>query len=213
MATKNQVRANQLNALHSTGPRTEVGKRAVRRNALRHGILSTDVVLPDESNKAFLQFKREFWDYLKPVGPVEEEELSKLANFGWRLRRCAKIDTGTFENNQDQKICMNRLALAFAGGSVQFSSLTRYEGHLSRQYVITLRELERLQHKRAGQAISPPVAADIDIGLTLQEQVCDALEDFKARQDESDRLKTEVKQLLPKGKKSNSKRRNGASDD
>ncbi len=46
--------ANQRNATHSTGPRTEAGKRASSRNALRHGLGRdplADVVLAQEVEK------------------------------------------------------------------------------------------------------------------------------------------------------------------
>jgi hypothetical protein len=203
MSTKIQALANRLNSLRSTGPKTNEGKSAMRHNAVKHGILASEPVLSDESRDEFLLFRQQFWDYFKPVGPVEEEEIRKLVNYGWQLRRCASIDTGTFENLQrDQKFGMNTLALAFASGAVTFGNLTRYEGHFSRQYRTTLHELERLQAVRAGQPNLPPAAADIAIELTVQEQVRDALEDFQKDLDASDRLKREgLRQLRPKDKK------------
>jgi hypothetical protein len=39
-----QFQANRLNALRSTGPRTEEGKRISRRNALRHGLTAETVI-------------------------------------------------------------------------------------------------------------------------------------------------------------------------
>jgi hypothetical protein len=39
-----QFRANRVNALKNTGPRTEEGKRASRRNALRHRLTAETVV-------------------------------------------------------------------------------------------------------------------------------------------------------------------------
>ena len=45
MTSERQKAANQANALHSTGPKTEEGKAAVRFNPLRHGLLARDVVL------------------------------------------------------------------------------------------------------------------------------------------------------------------------
>ncbi len=41
-----KIEANRRNAQRSTGPRTRAGKRNVRWNAVKHGLLSDEVVLP-----------------------------------------------------------------------------------------------------------------------------------------------------------------------
>jgi hypothetical protein len=48
MATEKQIAANRANAKRSTGPKTEDGRRASSRNALRHGMCRDLPV--DESN-------------------------------------------------------------------------------------------------------------------------------------------------------------------
>ena len=68
MATKNQVAANRLNALKSTGPRTEEGKAVSRYNALTHGLLASDVVLRDENRVDFDKFRDQLGSSL-PVNP------------------------------------------------------------------------------------------------------------------------------------------------
>jgi hypothetical protein len=202
MTTKKRVLANRLNATHSSGPKTSEGKRAVRNNAVKHGLLAGDVVLSDESQEQFLEFEQALWADMKPVGPLQEEEARKAVYHGWRLRRCATIDAGTLENNlkRDQKSGMNTLALAFASGAVALSNLTRYEGHAARQYILARRELERLQSAGATQPNSPP-PSDIEIGLTLEEQVSDALQDFAARREEGERQRRPrlLDELLPSG--------------
>ena len=45
--SERKVQANRANAKRSTGPRTEVGKAASRRNALKHGIFSRSVDSPN----------------------------------------------------------------------------------------------------------------------------------------------------------------------
>jgi len=44
MTSWRQWQANRLNALKSTGPRTEEGKRVSRCNALRHGLAAETVI-------------------------------------------------------------------------------------------------------------------------------------------------------------------------
>jgi hypothetical protein len=44
MTSMRQIEANRRNALRSTGPTTEEGKRRSRRNALRHGLSAETVV-------------------------------------------------------------------------------------------------------------------------------------------------------------------------
>ena len=46
MSSATKAAANRQNALKSTGPKTPDGKAAVRLNALRHGLLSEEIVLP-----------------------------------------------------------------------------------------------------------------------------------------------------------------------
>ena len=55
MATRAQIKANGDNAKKSTGPRTEEGKARVANNALKHGLLARDTVLPGEDPAEFDQ--------------------------------------------------------------------------------------------------------------------------------------------------------------
>jgi hypothetical protein len=53
VTSERQKAANQANARHSTGPKTRKGKAIVRFNAVRHGLLTRDVVLPGEDADSF----------------------------------------------------------------------------------------------------------------------------------------------------------------
>ncbi len=46
VTTDKKAEANRQNALKSSGPKTPEGKEAVRLNALKHGLLSKDVLPP-----------------------------------------------------------------------------------------------------------------------------------------------------------------------
>jgi hypothetical protein len=43
--SESKILANQKNSLRSTGPKTLRGKRAVSRNAIKHGIFAREVVI------------------------------------------------------------------------------------------------------------------------------------------------------------------------
>lgn len=53
MATPAQIAANRRKAQKSTGPKTPEGKQTVSQNAVRHGLLSTNVLLPGEDPEAY----------------------------------------------------------------------------------------------------------------------------------------------------------------
>jgi hypothetical protein len=48
MTSARKIEANRQNALRSTGPTTAAGRARVAQNALTHGLLAQDTLLPDE---------------------------------------------------------------------------------------------------------------------------------------------------------------------
>jgi hypothetical protein len=64
MTSDKQARANRRNALESTGPKSPEGKAAVRHNALRHGLLSRDSLLPREDEAVFQELGERLRDEL-----------------------------------------------------------------------------------------------------------------------------------------------------
>ena len=48
MASTKRNEANRRNAQKSTGPKTAEGKAITSQNAIRHGLLATEILLPDE---------------------------------------------------------------------------------------------------------------------------------------------------------------------
>ena len=93
MTSERQTAANRANALRSTGPKTPEGKAAVRLNAVQHGLLARDAVLPGEAADAFEDLSNEVWAELSPVGPIEKLLVDRIVNAMWRLRRSARAET------------------------------------------------------------------------------------------------------------------------
>jgi hypothetical protein len=96
MTSERQKAANQTNARRSTGPQTPEGKAVIRLNALRHGLLARDVVLPGEDAHAFEDLWNQIRADLSPMGPIEELLVDRIVNAMWRLGRLARAETALF---------------------------------------------------------------------------------------------------------------------
>ena len=94
MTSLKQLEANRRNALKSTGPRTENGKHASRRNALRHGFTAETVIEPLEDPEEYRRFETAIVAEYLPQTPAERELVHRLASLFWRLRRATSIETG-----------------------------------------------------------------------------------------------------------------------
>ena len=93
--------ANRENAQHSTGPKTEHGKRTVSGNALDHGFFATDAVMGGvdgwEDNEAFVMLHDALKRDWAPQGATEESLVHEIAVADWRLRRCYRSEVGEIQ--------------------------------------------------------------------------------------------------------------------
>src|ERR687883_147224 len=97
MTSDKQAQANRRNALKSTGPKTPEGKAAVRYNAMKHGLLSEDVVLlPGEDEAALRELGELLREELQPVGELENLLVDRISAAHWRLRRLGRVEAGIF---------------------------------------------------------------------------------------------------------------------
>lgn len=88
-----RLAANRINALGSTGPKTEAGKAAASANAMRHGLLSSRMFLDDEDPDAFDALLLQFQAGLAPVGTMELTLVERIAVTLWRQRRLVTAET------------------------------------------------------------------------------------------------------------------------
>ena len=97
MASYRQIEANRRNALKSTGPRTEAGKRTSRCNAVRHGLTAETVLGALEDAEDYKAFELAIAADFDVQSAIERELVLQLASILWRLRRATKMETGLFE--------------------------------------------------------------------------------------------------------------------
>jgi hypothetical protein len=88
-----QIEANRRNALRSTGPTTEDGKRRSRQNAVRRGLSAETVVEIVEDIDDYRGFEAAIIADYDARTAVERELVLRLASLLWRLRRVTMIET------------------------------------------------------------------------------------------------------------------------
>jgi hypothetical protein len=94
MTTKEQIEANRRNGKLSRGPTTAEGRAVSAKNALKHGLLSQNVVLPDEDSYAYAAMAERVNDQFNPVGELECALVMMIISLIWRGQRAARIESG-----------------------------------------------------------------------------------------------------------------------
>ncbi len=103
--SERRIQANRKNALRSTGPKTERGKRTVARNAIKHGLLAREVVITtgdgEESPEEFHDLVEQLCEHYEPVGVVEESFVETIAICLWRKARVVRAENGEIRKRLD----------------------------------------------------------------------------------------------------------------
>ena len=69
--SRTRAAINRANAQHSTGPRTEAGKKRSSLNALRHGLTGHVIVMPGEDLAAYERFLKTKLTRLDGIASIE----------------------------------------------------------------------------------------------------------------------------------------------
>jgi len=87
MSTSAQIAANQANAKHSTGPRTDTGKAIASNNRLRYGLTGAFRVMRGESQEEFNTLLDALSAEHRPATPTESVLVEKMAQSLWLSKR------------------------------------------------------------------------------------------------------------------------------
>ena len=173
MTTKKQIKANRENAKKG-GVKTPEGKAIVRYNALKHGLLSREVLLEGEDEKTLVELGKRLRREIKPVGEVEMLLTDRIIANVWRLRRLLEVErtvmewqkeeelseSWTFEKGEEHGI---KKAIREMMVNEDIEKLLRYETTIERSIYKALHELQRIKSARAGEKPPAPLAVDVDI--------------------------------------------------
>ena len=141
MATSAQILANQANAQHSTGPKTDAGKAKASRNNIRHGLCLGILVLSEEDTAYQRGFEAKMRLEIKPAGAIEETVFAQLIDAHMRLRKIQHwIGMLTFQHADDP--------LVVDAAAAELNQLTRYRAAAEMQFYSSVNTLMELQTTR-----------------------------------------------------------------
>ena len=129
MPTPAQISANQANAQHSTGPKTEAGKAACALNNFRHGLAGLFSVLPSEDAAQYQALTEALRQEHQPATASELILVEKLAQHFWLSQRAQRL--------ADQ-----------AADETKFSVLLRYQSTHDRNFHKCLEQLAKLRAEK-----------------------------------------------------------------
>ena len=92
MASAAQITANRANSQLCTGPKTDAGKERSSQNALKHGLFSRRVVLPQENQEEYDTMLAEMTAHYQPVGPQEANFVREVVDNYWKLQRARRVE-------------------------------------------------------------------------------------------------------------------------
>lgn len=190
MATKKQIRANRENSKKSTGPKSKAGKQRSARNAIKHGLFTDILLLPDEDGEALATLKDNLHADFRPVTHMQAYVIDRLAMLIWRERRLAKAEAS--ETVALQRAAPFRQSVSSANaesvmrttvhanaGTLDLARLLligRYQTMLTNQIERTLKQYFDLVEREDMFAPSAPIAtaandaaATLDINVTIED--------------------------------------------
>jgi hypothetical protein len=182
-----KIAANRRNSLKSTGPQTAAGKENVSKNAIKHGFFAKHLIIQDRDGKEdpaeFEQLRAAIREDCQPEGALEEICAATIVACCWRKRRLWRYESGTIAkalaDNRDflreQSIDSEMDLAAPADPELNpvivdhlclppkedADKLLRYEAMNDRQLNQALAQLERLQRRRIGDAVPPPIGGEV----------------------------------------------------
>jgi hypothetical protein len=145
MSTESQQEASRANGSKSRGAVTPEGKLASSRNALKHGMLSSVIVLQCESKDRFDKLVASLFGEFQPQTSFEESLIENMAIVRWRQARILAMEKAGMdyemrrqaEKTNSSEDAATRASIAFrtlSDDSRSLELINRYESRYERQY-------------------------------------------------------------------------------
>ncbi|HYI92900.1 MAG TPA: hypothetical protein VEX68_05110 [Bryobacteraceae bacterium] len=144
---------SRANGAKSNGPTTPEGKAISALNATKHGLTSSRVVLPHESQEAYDKLEASLINRFKPTDDLESELVQEMAAARWRLRRIESMEAALFKKaikQHEEAGTPDALDTAYAevAESKSYRMLVRHASQLRRAYEKAWKEIQLLQSQQ-----------------------------------------------------------------
>ncbi len=154
MTSQKQIEANRQNALKSKGPTTIEGKTRSSKNAIKHGLLSKDLVIHGECKSEYQIFRQALIDTFLPQGSIEFLLVEKIASCAWRQRRAIQAESSFFHKGLSNHWSPKSLENFFKGqDGACLQNLTRYETALEKNFYRAMQQLKEIQKARQAASL------------------------------------------------------------
>ncbi len=160
MASAKQVAANRRNASLPRGPLSAEASAAIRENAVKHGLTAKHVVMQHEDEANYHELRASITMEYQPRTPQEHRLADQIAQNYWRLLRCRRVETATFENRLgtlksrlkiDPEAPIDNdegISICMSNHGRDFDTIRRYETTIERAWYRAIRELRAAQKER-----------------------------------------------------------------
>jgi hypothetical protein len=134
--------------------------RSNQRNAVKHGLTAKHIVLGHEDYADYQELRASIVMEYQPGTPQEHRLADQIAQNYWRLLRCRRVETATFENRlgmlKDRLKIDNKIrtrddegiSICMSNEGRDFDTLRRYETSIERAWYRAIRELRVCQKER-----------------------------------------------------------------
>ncbi len=160
--SQKQIAANRENSKRG-GVKTVKGKAITRYNAVKHGLLSQEVLLEDENAAELDTLGKKLRAEMSPTSALELMLVDRITANTWRLRRVMQIEREMMDNKREAAENLGKVMRYDFINYDTYGKLIRYETSIERGIYKALHELQRLQAARNGEKVPLPIALDIDV--------------------------------------------------
>ena len=190
MSNSAQINANRQNAQKSTGPRSAEGKAKVAKNAVKHGVFASELLIKGENQADFDLFRDELLSELAPAGAVESMLAERFVSLSWRLQRIVRIQDQAIDamierqinspvtkmremmlpkslrrDNSDgtePDLTLGKVAMRDFAGARVLERLLMYERRIENSLLKTIAELQRRKLMRELEQTQEELSTDMD---------------------------------------------------